>query len=151
MLNGLEVGKVDSVKIVYEEARTKLQLRLWLEATVKVRENPVISIKTLGLMGEKYIQIHSVEGERFLAPESVVAGKPYFDMEEMIEQANGMITKLSNQVGSLVTTLNSTLETNKEGVTSIIKNLDSASKNLDEFSRDVKAHPWKLLIKGKGK
>jgi len=151
MLNGLEVGKVDSIKIVYEESRTKLMLKLWINAKAKIRENPVISIKTLGLMGEKYVQIASTQGERFVKAEAVVAGKPYLDIDAMLEQAQGMVNTLGQELKTLVSNLNGTLDTNKDTVSQILKNLESTSRNFDEFSQDIKSHPWKLLLKGKEK
>jgi phospholipid/cholesterol/gamma-HCH transport system substrate-binding protein len=151
MLNGLEVGKVDAINISYDNNTTAITLRLWLDAKAKIREDSIVSIKTLGLMGEKFIQISSAGNKDFIKPETVLSGKPYLDIDALLEQAQ-MITKdISTQVNKLVINLNSTVEDNKGSVSSIVKNLETTSKNFEEFSDDIKRHPWKLLIKTKEK
>ena len=149
MLNGLEVGKVDDIQIIYDDETTKIKLKLWIKADAKIRENPAISIKTLGLMGEKYIQIASSHGKGFIQPEAVLAGKPYLDLDALMEQALVITEDVTTQVNKLLAGLNGTVEENKGSVTQIIKNLETSSKNLEEFSDDLKRHPWKLLMKGK--
>jgi len=133
MVNGVESGKVEEIKLSCGEERTNVILKLWLDAAAKIRSNPKISIKTLGLMGEKYIEISSSEGDGFIQPGSSIAGEPYVDIDAMMSKVN------------------STLDDNKESINSIIKNFEATSRNFEEFSDDVKRHPWKLLFKTKEK
>jgi phospholipid/cholesterol/gamma-HCH transport system substrate-binding protein len=151
MLNGLEVGKVDDIDILYDEAGTAITLKLWLDDKAKVREDAVVSIKTLGLMGEKFIQISSAGNSEFLKPGATLKGKPYMDIDALLEQAQIMTRDISTQVNKLVINLNSTVEDNKGSVSQIVKNLEATSKNFEEFSDDIKRHPWKVLIKTKEK
>ncbi len=161
MLNGLEVGKVDNVDVIYENNTTEIVLTLWLRHDAKIRENAAASIKTLGLMGEKYIQISSVKGDKFLEPGATINGKPYTDMDVLIDRANdiskdiqglvGNVNTLTDEVKKLATTLNFTVENNQDRITHLITNLESTSKNMEEFSTDIKNHPWKLLFKTKEK
>ncbi len=152
MLNGIEIGKVDSMKFAYDNEQTKIMLKLWLGIDAKVRDNPVVSIKTLGLMGEKYIQIASVQGGGFIAPETILAGKSYKDLDTLTDQAE-IITKnvdsLVLELKKLAANLNYTVDGNKDKISQTIANLEAASKNFEEFSDDIKRHPWKLLFKGK--
>jgi ABC-type transporter Mla subunit MlaD len=151
MLNGLEVGKVDDINITYDNAGTSITLKLWLDDKAKVREDAIVSIKTLGLMGEKFIQISSAGDKGFIAPGATLSGKPYMDIDALLEQAQIMTRDISTQVNKLVANLNGTVEDNKGNVSQIIKNLEVTSKNFEEFSDDIKRHPWKLLIKTKEK
>jgi len=151
MLNGLEVGKVDDVKVSYDNEKTQIILKLWLDKQAKIRENPVISIKTLGLMGEKFIQISSSEGKDFVKPDTTLYGKPSVDLDALLEQAQALSKDITQQINKLISTLSSTLEENKDNITQIIKNLQVTSKNFEEFSDDVKRHPWKLLFRTKEK
>lgn len=151
MLNGLEVGKVDDIDIVYDETGTAIILKLWLEDKAKVREGAVASIKTLGLMGEKFIQISSAGNEGFIKPGATLMGRPYMDIDALLEQAQLMTRDISTQVNKLVINLNSTVDDNKGSVSQIVKNLEATSKNFEEFSDDIKRHPWKLLMKTKEK
>lgn len=140
MLNGLEVGKVEDIKVSYDDDKTRILLKIWLEKKAKVRQNAKVSIKTLGLMGEKYIQISSIEGNGFISPETVLEGMPYLDLDAIMEQAQG-ITR----------SLNLTLDNNKDTITQILKNLEISTEYFKEFSDDIRKHPWKLLFKGKEK
>ncbi|MBD3264026.1 MAG: MCE family protein [Candidatus Omnitrophica bacterium] len=145
MVNGLEAGKVDNIDVVYGEGRTRMVLELWIKEGVKIRENPKISIKTLGMMGEKYIQISSRQGEGFIEPGERLEGEPFIDMDELMSNINS----LTDEVKKLSQNLNYTVEDNQDEISRLIKNLEATSKNLEEFSADVKRHPWKLLFKTK--
>jgi phospholipid/cholesterol/gamma-HCH transport system substrate-binding protein len=152
MLNGIEVGKVEGMKITYDNDKTKIVLKLWLNKEAKVRDNAAVSIKTLGLMGEKYIQIFSVEGGGFIAAETVLAGNPYLDLDSLMSQADGIarnVTVMTDELKKLAGNLNYTAEGNKDKISQIVANLETTSKNFAEFSDDIKKHPWKLLIKQK--
>lgn len=161
MLNGLEVGKVEDIKPCYDNDTTSIMLKLWLDKEAKIRENPVVSIKTLGLMGEKYIQISSSKGNVFINPGATLQGKPYMDLDALTSQADSIskdisglvknVNSLTEEVKTLTTNLNYTLEDNKDDISRIISNLEATSKNFEEFSREIKTHPWKLLFKTKEK
>jgi phospholipid/cholesterol/gamma-HCH transport system substrate-binding protein len=144
MLNGFEVGKVEEMKVSYDNDSTKIMIKLWLDSNAKVREDAAVSIKTLGLMGEKYIQISSQQGN-FIKPDTVLSGKPYMDIDAMMEEAKA----LTEEAKKLAAGLNYTVEDNKERIAKIIKNLENTSANIEEMSMDLKAHPWKLLSKPK--
>jgi len=145
MLNGLEVGKVEDIIVNDDDDNTKITLKLWLPARIKVRETAVISIKTLGLMGEKYIQIASHEGN-FIKPESTIIGKPYMDLDVLMEEAKAV----TEEAKKLSANLNCTVAGNQDRITAIIKNLESTSKNVEELTADLKNNPWRLLSKPKG-
>lgn len=151
MLNGLEVGKVEGISIDYGQDKTSLILKLWIDAKAKIRSNPVIAIKTLGLMGEKYIQIASNEGEGFIKPETVLDGKPYLDLDALMEEAKGMTEGLVKQLDQLAANLNTTLEGNQDRITQIMKNAEATTKNFEEFSDTIKRNPWKIFWKTKEK
>jgi len=161
MVNGLEVGRVQDIKVSYEEGRTKVILKLLIRKDIKIWDNSVVSIKTLGLMGEKFIHISSSEGTEFLKPGAVLAGKPFTDMDALMEKAYdisgeiqglvGNVNNLTDEVRKLAKNLNYTVEGSQDRITQILKNLEVASKNFEEFSDDIKRHPWKLLIKTKEK
>lgn len=152
MLNGVEVGKVEDVKFSYDNDQTIISLKLLLSSDAKVREGAVVSIKTLGLMGEKYIQIYSPKGKDFIKPETVLYGKQYKDMDLLMDQAENIsksVDGLISEVKNLALNINQTLEGNQNRISQTILNMEATSKNFEEFSSDIKRHPWKLLFKGK--
>ncbi|MCF7870094.1 MAG: MlaD family protein [Candidatus Omnitrophica bacterium] len=143
MLNGYEVGEVEEVKVVSQEDKTHILLKLLIDQGIKIRINPKVSIKTLGMMGEKYIQITSHTGKGFLKPDSRLEGKPYVDTDDLIDNVNN----LTEEVKKLTTNLNYTVKDNQDKISRMISNLEVTSQNLEEFSADIKSHPWKLLFK----
>ena len=151
LLNGLEVGKVDEIKFSYDADRTKMILKLWIDEEAKIREGAEVSIKTLGLMGEKYIQIFSCEGSTFIQPETVLKGNPFLDLDSLLAQAKSITEDLSGKFEKLLDNVNSTIEDNREGINHIVRNLELTSKNFEELSGDIKQHPWKILYKEKDK
>jgi len=150
-LNGLEVGKVDDIRVFYDNDKTKIVLKLWLDKKAKIRENSIISIKTLGLMGEKFIQITSSDGKKFIEPGTILTGKPYMDLDALMEQAQTLSKDIGSQISKLLEGLNSTVDGNKGNISQIVRSLEVTSKNFEDFSGDLKSHPWKLLYRPKEK
>jgi len=158
MLNGLEVGKVVEIKPTYKGGLTKIKLKVWLEDEAKIREGSAISIKMMGMMGEKYIHIASSDNEKFVAPETVVDGETYVDLDVLLRNINSLVEENKNSVSEavdslnkLLSNLNETVADNKEGLARTIKNFEATSQNFEEFSDDLKRNPWKLLFKAKEK
>ncbi|MFA5271270.1 MAG: MlaD family protein [Candidatus Omnitrophota bacterium] len=146
MLNGFEVGKVEDIQVSDTDDNTKITLKLWIDKKAKVRDSAEISIKTMGLMGEKYIQISSHSG-KFINADTILCGKAYMDIDSLMDQ-----TKiLTEEAKKLSANLNNTVEGSKDEIAAIIKNLEATSKNVEELTADLKANPWKLLSKPKGK
>ena len=152
MLNGLEVGKVESIKFDYRNDATKVVLKLWLDKKARVRKGSRVTIKTLGLMGEKYIDIYSPRGREFLPAGACVKGKSPLDIDDLMDKVSYIsdyVTPLLKQTTELIKTINSALGENRDKIDKIIENLEKSSQNFEEFSADIKRHPWKLLFKTK--
>ena len=120
-LNGMEVGSVNDIQIVYEDD-TRMMLTLGINEGAKIREGAKAYIRTSGLIGEKFIGIKDAGEGDFLEPNSLIVGEEPVDFEELLAKGDG-----------------------------IADSLQSAGKNLDEFSDDIKRHPWKLLFRTKEK
>jgi phospholipid/cholesterol/gamma-HCH transport system substrate-binding protein len=133
MLNGVEVGRVEKIQLDNADAKTFITLTLWIKDAVKIRTDSAITIKTLGLMGEKYVAITASGAPTFLEPNAAIRGKKPLDIEYLMEQANKIV------------------EDNKSSINKIIENLEMTSRNFEEFSDDIRRHPWKLLFKTKEK
>jgi len=154
-LAGVEVGTVKDIDIVYGPEGTKVVLNIWLDSSAKVREDSDIYISTMGLMGEKYIEITrgSKEGA-FVQPDSLLVGKDPIIMEEVMDKAVAITDSIEKEVGLLIDltrNVDSTLKENKEDIGVIVDNLKGTTQNFKEFSEDIKQHPWKLIIKSKPK
>ena len=159
MVNGLEAGRVQDIETKYTLQGAEILLKLLINKDIKIGENPKISIKTLGLMGEKYVHIGSYQGNSFIKPGTVLEGKVTSDLDFLMERAEDLskdfsvlldnVNSLTLEVKNLAKNLNYTVEGNQDTISKIVKNLEVTTKNLEELTFDLKKHPWKLLHKGK--
>jgi phospholipid/cholesterol/gamma-HCH transport system substrate-binding protein len=78
---GVEVGRVKSVTL--EQYQAKLVLHMQPE--IKIQEDAILSVKTKGLMGEKYLSLSPGGSEKFLGPgEWIRDTEPPVDLEELL-------------------------------------------------------------------
>jgi len=140
-LAGVGIGQVRGIHIIYDEKekKTKAELFAWINDKTKIEEDAVFTINTLGLLGEKYLEIFpGTMGRRLLKNDDTIIGKDPVAMEKVTED----LAAISDSVRILV-------EKIKKGEGTVGKFFmdDSIYKNLEEFTADIKRHPWKLLNK----
>ncbi len=81
MIAGVEVGRVKSVALEDYQARVVLSLT----SNVKVQEDAIASIKTKGLIGEKYVEITPGGSEEIIPPGGRIRDtQPAVDLERLI-------------------------------------------------------------------
>jgi len=86
---GVEVGKVDSIKLENYEAVVILLIR----DDIKLQEDAIASIRTKGLLGEKYVEIMPGGSEKLIQPGGTLREtEPPIDLEKLI----GNILSLKN-------------------------------------------------------
>ena len=107
---GREVGKVDSIQIVPGSARPVL-VTIKVSKDAFVRKDSVAYIDTLGMMGEKFIEI-SVGSQDSPALETgkVIEGKDPIPMHVLIRKMN----LLADEVAQMTDSLNPLLKTTNE-------------------------------------
>ena len=84
--------------------------------------------------------------------DTLVASEDPIEMRELMKRADAIAAKLDEtlvDVRKLAANLNGTLQDNRPRLDNIMKNMEETSVNFNDFSQDIKAHPWKLLMKGK--
>ena len=150
---GVEVGEVKDLDIIYKGDETNVLMTLILDKNAKVREDSIASIGTMGLMGEKLIDItRGSKGSPFLAPGKNVKTKEPLSMDEMVDRAIDIADNLDQGISDLrglTNNVNDTLTANRADIDGIVENMRLTSENFRQFSEDVKKHPWKLIIKTK--
>lgn len=178
-LNGMEVGSVKDIRIVYDQD-TKMELVLWLKEEAKVREGAKAFVKIMGLLGEKYVELSAGDpGAKFLVQDAVIAAQEPMDFDRLLAKGDAIADNLkeiseninqrlkvnSQAIDEIVANMNTSmknississnvderLKVNRLAIDEIVMNLNATSKNLEEVSADIKANPWKLLYKDKEK
>lgn len=174
-VNGLEVGRVSDIDILYGK-ETTMELKLWLQAHVKLHRGAEAFVKNLGFLGEKYVGLTTGDDAKpFLKPGDVIIGNEPPSFEKLLDQGDKIATHLeaissqlherlevnARSIDSIITNLdvtvrdvasisskmNGILENNEAGINQIVMNVENATKSLEEMSFDLKEHPWKLLYK----
>lgn len=148
-LSGVKVGQVKKIRFI-QEPTTKVETTISLKEVIQLREDAQFSITTVGLLGEKYIEITpgSLDAP-VIKPGATLIGKDAVDISavfssagDAMEDLGGIISSVRGGKGTV-----GKLVTDKE----LYDNLSAMIKNLRELSEEVKEHPWKLFRKEKEK
>ena len=80
---GVEVGRVTSIQLANYQARVVMSIR----NGIKLTEDSIASIKTRGLIGEKFLQISPGGSERIIKPNGKITEvEPPIDLEELLSK-----------------------------------------------------------------
>jgi phospholipid/cholesterol/gamma-HCH transport system substrate-binding protein len=83
VIAGVEVGRVKGISLENYQARIILSL----SPEVKIQEDAIASIKTKGLVGEKYIEITPGGSDKFITPGGRIREtQSSVDLEELISK-----------------------------------------------------------------
>jgi len=143
-LAGVGIGQVQGIKILRDDKTnaTKAELTIWVNDNTKIENDAVVTINTLGLLGEKYLEIFpGTPGSLVLKSNDTIIGKDPVPMEKFTED----LANLADSVKTIV-------EKIKKGEGTMGKLLmdQAVYDNLEAFTADIRKHPWKLLVKPSG-
>ena len=168
-LAGVRVGEVDSITIYYDKEvqRTRVKLGIKVNSSSRIEKDSVIRINTLGLLGEQYLEMDPGTGTEFIATGETVMGTNPVNMGEQMQNMSDFMAHASSIAKKFATgegTIGKLImdDTLYNDLTSIFERIDRGEgtigkffvddtvyNNLADFTADIKAHPWKLLKKGK--
>lgn len=141
---GVEAGQVENIKIFFDTAenRSKVKLFVWMKENVRVEKNARACINTLGLLGEKYLEILPGSpdsgflnaGETMVGEDPIVMDELTKDMRELVDSTNVVMSRLKNGEGTIGKLLTE----------------DKIYNDMEAFVEDLKKNPWKLLNKPRG-
>ena len=80
---GVEIGRVEAITLADYQARVRIRIR----SDVKLQEDSNASIKTKGLIGEKYVRINPGGSDRLIPPNGKIREvEPPVDFEELLSK-----------------------------------------------------------------
>jgi phospholipid/cholesterol/gamma-HCH transport system substrate-binding protein len=80
---GVQVGQVDGVSLDLKDQVALVRLKI--KESVRLSDDVIASIKTAGLLGDKYIQLSPGGSGRYLEPgEMIIETEPALDIEALI-------------------------------------------------------------------
>lgn len=94
MIAGVEVGRVKEVRLEEYEAR----VRMTLNPDVLLQKDAIASIKTKGLIGEKFIEITPGASDEMIQPGGLIHDtEPALDIERLISKfVHGNLNTVTN-------------------------------------------------------
>ncbi len=101
---GVEVGKVQAVRLVYEAqaGRPQVELLARLPSDVVIRSDDAAAISTFGLLGEKYLEIAPGPGTgTIVEANGLLLGKPPISTERIMEQSNAVLNEFKQTLEGL--------------------------------------------------
>ena len=141
---GVISGEVKGITVSFTEGKTRVDLRVWLKEGTIVPDNSTAEIKTLGLLGEKYLDIFpGQDAKRFLQGGDMLTGKDPISMDDVIAEGHQLVTQLEVSAQSLQT-ITKKVESG-EGTLGKLLMDDHLYRDLEDLISDLKRHPWKLL------
>ncbi len=142
---GLDVGEVKriSLQFIPQENRSIVRLEAWVRGIVRVPADSTVWVNTLGLLGEKYVEI--IPGKdyaNFLKDNQSLIGVDPLPIHEIFNRAESILHNLDDGIIKI---------RDKEGSLGKLLYDDAVYNELEALLTDVRKNPWKLLIKTKEK
>lgn len=166
---GVDVGKVKEVIIKEEFSKPKVYVYASIQKGIKIPRGSYFFVNSLSLFGEKYLEISppSVVSS-YIAYNDTIDGISPVPLFKVVASFNKTMNEINEFVkeGSVKTSLENTVA-NIEAISLDLKGIvsdmrgkrgtigrllydDGLYSTAEEFIKDIKAHPWKLLHKPRG-
>ena len=140
---GVDAGEVKRINLFFDpqEARAKVRVVCWVKRGVNVPIDSTVWVNTLGLLGEKYIEI--IPGKNYsrcLANNEQLSGVDPMPMHEVTELAKSIAKNIDQTMSGI---------NSKEGTIGKLIYDPKIYNEMDMFITDIRKNPWKLFFKGK--
>lgn len=135
-LGGVVVGSVESLAFPRDVSARYIEVRIAVAGDVapRIREDTVASVRTLGLLGDRYIELTAGTPERPpIAPGGLIAAVDPLDYEAMLGQSGDIVTN----VVEVSTALRDVLETIQRGeglLGAMVANREFGDATLRDFA-----------------
>ncbi len=102
-LGGITIGTVKEIEMKEDTTgRMYILVKVWIEKKIRLREKSRFYINTMGLLGEKYIEISQGDpANPIITENSIVTGVDPMSTEELFAKGNEIATDLREIMGQL--------------------------------------------------
>jgi phospholipid/cholesterol/gamma-HCH transport system substrate-binding protein len=142
---GVDVGEIKEINFVTtaDDPKPKVRIVGSVKKNITVPVDSTVWVNTLGLLGEKYIEIMpGKDYSNILLAKQTLVGVDPIPMQEVSVLARDIAKHLDESFLRII---------NKEGTVGKLLYDDAIYKELEALITDVRKHPWKLFIKTKEK
>ena len=155
-LSGVDKGEVKEIKLYHNpDGTTRVTIRVFLDGDAAIPKDSRAWVNTLGLLGEKYLEIiPGKDYQNILKDSQVLIGEDPTSVQEVTDLIKDIALQTKDTLGDMqktLGTLNSVLTDMHEGKGTVGKLFvdDRLYTDLEEMFADLKKNPWKLLYKPK--
>ena len=137
-LAGVTVGEVRYVRLFRDEASQKMQAEVGIQLSREavIEEDAVAYVNTLGLIGEKYLEIiPGSSGARVLAAGEILPGKDSVPVEKFMEASFKAVQQIEETVASLNSIFNN--EATKSAIKGTLTNSQEATAQMTMFLKQA--------------
>jgi phospholipid/cholesterol/gamma-HCH transport system substrate-binding protein len=149
-LSGIDVGRVIDIQFKYEP-ETRIEVTMIIDKKAKLREDSIAFISTSGMIGDAFIGITPGSADKpFVKEGATLVSEDPLEMRKLMKKMDSIAENLDKTLGEVKTlamNVNGVVSENKPRIDNIFINLEKTAINFNEFSDDLKKHPWKLLSK----
>lgn len=141
---GVDVGEVKRIQFVSApDGSSRVEVWGWVLDSVRIPADSTVWVNTLGLLGEKYIEIlPGRDRENFLQAGGTLAGSDPIAINE-VERS---LKKTVDDIDAVVNKIKS-----GEGTVGKLLTQETIYRELEALAIDLRKHPWKLFWKTKEK
>lgn len=133
-LAGVKIGEVKDLQIVYsaEKELPHVELLIWVDKRFVIYSDSTPYINTLGLLGEKYLEIiPGVNKDNVLKPGDVIYGKDSVSLGQITELGYRIASKLEDSINSLSALLSDSEF--KNAFKEVVLNTQKLTEDLDKL------------------
>jgi len=142
---GVDVGEVKKIKLEFisQENRSNVCLAVWIRGIIKIPADSTVWVNTLGLLGEKYIEIMPGKDYASLVKDNgSIKGVDPLPIHALFSKSESIMASLDEGLTKII---------NKEGTLGKLLYDEALYNELEALVADVRKNPWKLLVKTKEK
>ncbi len=126
--SGIKIGKVTNIRVAPEYG-DKVELTLSVFSDTVIKEDTKAAVKTLGLVGGKYVELTGGSPQaRAIRPGAVLIGEESFKLEDLTKAGLEVVGKLQNIASNLDRML---------GDPALTKSLRASVKNIQEATANI--------------
>jgi len=124
MVSGVRVGEVRSLAISRQNRRTVVEVRMRVQPQVRFSRNSEVTVRTIGMIGDKCIEITPADDEEFVEAGGVMDGVDPLPLERFLASGEDIVKNLD----SILESVNKMVSDRsvQENVRAILKNANVA-------------------------
>jgi len=133
-VSGVRVGEVKDIEILYGK-EPKVLVTLRLKPDIKLGKHTRVTIQTLGIIGERYIEISPSYEKDLLCSGEVIKGIEPFPAEKFVSVGEDVLRNLNKVLIDIQSIVGK--KDIQKNVNEIIANLNTATSNLGTFLEKI--------------